>query len=88
MDNQTLQDAFDKIKKLQEDLDALNSEFYRNNFSYHQDFNKMCSFNTRLKVPHYEVLPLTCEQGELVESGGILYIASAPNTWTKAGTQT
>lgn len=87
MDNQ-LTLALDRIKKLEEDLKALNDEFYRNNFSAHQDFNKTCNFTSGIKVPHYEILPSSSDVGQLVESGGILYIASAANTWTKVGTQT
>lgn len=77
-----------KIDQLEKDLKALNDEYYMNNFSASQDFNKYSRFNTRLKVPHYDSLPAVCEVGELAESGGKLKICSAANTWTTVGTQT
>jgi len=75
------------IAGLQRDLAALTEEFYRNNFSARQDFVKYSSFTTRLKVPHYDTLPTTCEVGEIVEQGGELNICSATDTWTVVGTQ-
>lgn len=79
-----LQNQIDKLKK---DLQAINDEFYLNNFSSSQDFNKYSRFNTRLKVPHYDSLPAVCEVGELAESAGKLRICSAANTWSIVGTQ-
>lgn len=76
-----------QIDLLRKDLDDLNNEFYRNNFSAQQDFNKKCNFTTRLKVPHYAATPATCEVGELIEVSGILYVGSAADTWTKVGVQ-
>lgn len=81
MDTQT------QIDKLTADIKALNDKIYANNFSSSQDFNKFSRFNTRLKIPHYPVLPTVCEIGELVEVGGILYIGSGINTFSKVGTQ-
>ena len=85
MDTQDLQN---RIDKLEQDLVALNQEVYSNNFSAYQDFNKSSNFTTRLKVPHYNTLPMTGEVGEILEVGGILYVCSATNTFTKVGTQT
>lgn len=76
------------LDELQKTVKALNDEFYSNNFSAHQDFNKSVSFTSRLKVPHYASLPATCEAGELAETGGVLKVCSATNTWTTVGTQT
>lgn len=76
-----------QVEKLVTDLKALNDEIYTNNFSSSQDFNKYSRFNTRLKIPHYQVLPTVCDVGELVEVGGILYIGSAVNTFSKVGAQ-
>lgn len=81
MDTQT------QLDKLTEDLKALNDEVYANNFSSSQDFNKFSRFNTRLKIPHYPVLPTVCEIGELVEVGGKLYIGSSINRFSLVGTQ-
>lgn len=92
MDNTTQQtntpiDYQIQIDTLKADLKALNDEVYANNFTAHQDFNKSSTFTTRLKIPHYPVLPTQCDVGELVEVGGILYIGSAINTFSKVGTQ-
>ncbi len=76
------------VNKLKQDLESLSGDFYRNNFSSHQDFNKASFFNYRLKVPTYGVLPTTCEEGEVISFGGTLKVCSAANTWTTVGTQT
>ena len=76
-----------QVDKLRQDLDALNSEIYLNNFSARQDFSKYSNFITMIKVPSYSTLPSTCEVGEIVESAGKLRICSATNTWTIVGTQ-
>ena len=82
-----LQKIQEDIAKLQADLQALNGEYYNNNFTAHQDFNKYSNFTTNLKVPHYATLPSICQVGEIVESSGKLYICSSTNTWTVVGTQ-
>lgn len=76
-----------QINILKSDLDALTQEVYRNNFSGHQDFSKFSNFTTRLKVPHYDTIPIIGEPGELLEAGGKLYICSSPNTFTLVGSQ-
>lgn len=81
-------DLQQQIDKLKQDLAALNGEYYANNFTGSQDFNKFSRFNSRLKVPYYASLPTTCETGEIIEVGGKLRICSATNTWTIVGTQT
>jgi hypothetical protein len=75
-----------QIQRLKSELDTLSQNFYKNNFSSSQDFNKASRFNTSLKVPSYSSLP-TCEVGEVCESSGKLYICSATDTWTIVGTQ-
>lgn len=72
----------EKIEILTKQIADLSQEVYKNNFSSSQDFNKSSRFNTRLKVPHYDVFPPTAEVGELVEAGGALYICSTPNVFT------
>ncbi len=79
------QKQFNQLKK---DFEALKAEYYRNNFSSSQDFQKYCRFNGRFKITHYDSLPATCEIGELAETGGELNICSAVDTWTVVGTQT
>ena len=78
----------EQINMLKQRLEALESEYHRNNFEGGQDFNKYSRFNTRLKVPNGDTLPATCEVGEIIEDGGVLKICSATNTWTTVGTQT
>lgn len=84
MDTTNLQN---QIAQLEKDLKSLTDEYYRNNFTARQDFNKSSNFTTRLKVPHYGTLPTTCEVGEIAESSGKLNICSVANTWTVVGTQ-
>lgn len=84
MDEQTPQE---QIAALQMQLKTLSDTFYQNNFTSHQDFNKSCAFNTKLKVPSYSPLPTVCEIGEIVESGGGLYICSSNNSWELVGSQ-
>jgi hypothetical protein len=77
-----------RIEQLEKDLKALNEEFYLNNFSNYQTFNKYSNFTSRLKVPYYASAPSTCEVGEIIEVSGKLRICSSANTWTIVGTQT
>jgi len=85
MDTTQLQAQIDQLRK---DLEALNNEYYRNNFSALQEFNKASTFTTRLKVPRYATAPTTAEIGEIIEVGGKLYICSTANTFTVVGLQT
>lgn len=77
-----------QMEALKQNLESLQAEFYKNNFSGSQDYNKYVRFNSRLKVPHYSATPATCEVGEIREVSGKLRICSAANTWTIVGTQT
>jgi len=81
-------DQLQKLDATIQELALLRADYYSNNFSSSQDFQKYSRFNTRLKVPSYSTLPATCEVGEIVESAGKLRICSATNTWTIVGTQT
>jgi len=78
-----------QLNSLKQDLESLTEEFYRNNFTSSQDFNKQSRFNTSLKVPTLATAPTTCEMGQVyVNSGnGKLYVCSATDTWTIVGTQ-
>lgn len=82
-------DPQSQIDQVRKDLQSLYDEFYRNNFSSSQDFQKYSRFNSRIKVPTYATAPTICEIGELyVNSGtGKLYVCSAANTWSLVGTQ-
>ena len=72
-----------QIDQLRRDIQDLNDEFYRTNFSGQQDFPKYSNFTTRLKIPHYDTRHGKCDVGELIENGGKLYLCSAANTWTE-----
>lgn len=76
-----------QIQDLQTELNNLKGDYYANNFSGSQDFNKYSRFNTRIKIPHVSALPSVCEVGELTEYSGKAYICSSANTWTVIGTQ-
>jgi len=76
-----------EIDQLKRDLRALNDEFYLNNFSARQDFNKYSSFSSGLKIPSYSSDPTTGQVGELIEVGGKLKICSSANVFTIVGTQ-
>lgn len=85
---QQVDDHEETISGLKNDLANLSNEFYKNNFHSSQDFQKYSRFNTRLKIPNNASLPATCHVSEICVSGGIVYVCSAANTWTKIGTQT
>ena len=72
----------EQIDKLTKDLADLTQEFYTNNFSAHQDYNKSVAFNTKLKIPKIS-LSQACEVGEIGENSGKLYLCSATNVWTE-----
>jgi hypothetical protein len=76
-----------QISMLKQQIEALQAEYFKGNFSGSQDFNKYCRFNSRLKVPVYGTAPATCEVGELCAVGGELLICSTANTFTVVGTQ-
>jgi len=84
---QIIKDLQAQVTQLRSDLDALNSEVYKGNFSAHQDFSKASNFTTSLKVPHYDTAPASADIGEIIEVGGKLCIASTANNFTIVGTQ-
>lgn len=69
---------------LKQQVEALQAEVYKNNFSGSQDFNKKVRMNTALRLPVYGTAPAKAEVGEVyVNSGdGKLYVCSSANTWT------
>lgn len=86
-DKITIDNLVKRVEQLERGYFDLNQEVYTNNFSARQDFNKYSNFTTRLKVPHYDSSPTTCEVGEIIEVGGELLICSATDTWTIVGVQ-
>lgn len=79
-----------QINELKRQLEALSGEYYTNNFTASQDFNKYVRFNSRLRVPIFSSAPTTAEIGELYanSSNGKLYVCTSANTWTLVGSQT
>ena len=79
------------VKLLQQQIEALRTEYYANNFTTSQDFNKYVRFNSRLKVPHYASDPTVGEVGEIIEVGGKLKICTVASltapTFVVVGTQ-
>lgn len=88
MEEDQINSLIKSLATMKEDLKALQDEFYKNNFSAHQDFTKASSFTSKLKVPHYDVIPTVCETGEIIENSGKLYICSSTNVYSVVGTQT
>jgi len=91
--NLKLQELIDTVTKLRADLDSVSANFYKNNFSSSQSFNKDVAFNGRLKVPSHSSPPSVGEVGDLIEISGTLYICttagtvSSPASFTVVGTQ-
>jgi len=77
-----------QINSLKQQVSELSADVYKNNFRSHQDFNKACYLNSKLKVPNYSSVPTNGEVGEIIEVNGILYICESPNTYVVVGTQT
>lgn len=81
------------IFKMSEELSSLDSQFYKNNFSSSQTFNKDSVFSSRLKVPVFDSAPTVAEVGDIMAIGGILYICTTASVsgagavWTVVGTQ-
>lgn len=87
-----------RITKLESIVDNLTQQFFKNNFSSSQTFNKDAVFTTRLKLPVYTVAPSVGEVGDVISftdgsGAGQMYICTVagtvatPATFTKVGTQ-
>ena len=86
-DNQDQQNLQKDVDTLKTELKALADEFHKNNFSAHQDFNKVSNFTTRLNIPKYTSLPVICETNDVIGVNGIAYICQSQNVWSKIGSQ-
>lgn len=81
------------ISKINEELSSLSGQFYKNNFSSSQTFNKDSVFTSRLKVPVFDSAPSVAEVGDLMAISGILYICTTASVsgagavFTVVGTQ-
>lgn len=94
MDNKQIQELKDQIVRLQNQVNDLSGQFFKNNFTSSQTFNKDVVFNTRLRVPVYSSAPTNAEIGDLIAVAGKLYICTtagnvaSPATFTLVGSQT
>ena len=84
------QELQDQVVKLQAQVNDLSVNFYKNNLSSTQTFNKDCIFSSRLRVPVFSVAPTVAEVGDIIAVAGELFICSSigPVTWTLVGSQT
>ena len=87
--NPQIQELQDQITKLQSRLGDLEGNFYKNNFTSSQHFNKDVVFNSRLRVPVYSSAPSVAEVGDLIAVAGELFICTdnSPVTFTLVGSQ-
>lgn len=78
-----------QIQMLKQQVESLQAELYRGNFSGSQDNSKYVRFINKVRLPVYGTAPAKCEQGEVyVNSGtGKVYVCSATNTWSLIGGQ-
>jgi len=77
-----------QLQMLRQEVESLKAELYRGNFTGSQDFTKKVRMNTAFRLPVYASAPSKCELGEVyVNTNGKLYVCSAANTWSLAGTQ-
>lgn len=88
--NARMQEMADQIQKLQNQLNDLSGQYFRNNFTSSQTFNKDVSFTNRLRVPVFNSAPTVGEIGDIVCVGTGLYIctSTSPLTFTLVGSQT
>ena len=93
-DKERIQALEDKVTKLVSVVEDLSGQFYKNNSSGTQIFNKDSIFNARLRVPVFTVTPTVAEVGDIIAVSGELYICTTASTggagaaWTVVGTQT
>ena len=88
MDKLTNEQLMSEIQKLRNEFTQLSQQYYKNNFSISQVFNKDSVFNTRLRVPVYSSAPTVSEVGDVICIGGKLWICTVANsTWELVGTQ-
>ena len=91
---QQILDLQAQVQKLQSSLNDLSSQFYKNNFSSSQTFNKDCTFSSRLQVPVYSSAPSVGVVGDIICVSAKLFICTTagdtttPATFTLCGSQT
>lgn len=88
--NPQIQELQAQVTKLKSDLADLSGQFYKNNFTSSQSFNKDCVFNSRLRVPIFDSAPSVAEVGDLIAVAGDLFICTSvgPVVFTLVGSQT
>ena len=79
----------EQLTKLQSRVGDLEGNFYKNNFSSSQSFNKAVIFNDRLRVPVFDSAPSVAEVGDLICVTAKLYVCTdnSPVTFTLVGSQ-
>lgn len=91
--NTQLADLQAQVTKLQSSLNDLTTQFYKNNFTSSQTFNKDIVCNTRFRVPVYSSAPSAGDIGDLISVSGQLYICTtsgnsgSPAVFTLVGSQ-
>lgn len=86
------QELRELVTKLQAQVDDLSGQFFKNNFSSSQQFNKAVSFTDRLRVPVFDSAPSVGEVGDIFAlSNGELYVCTVASstlpTFALVGTQ-
>jgi hypothetical protein len=89
MQDKKIKELEEMVVRLQNQINDLAGNFYRNNFTSSQTFNKACIFADRLKVPSFDSAPSVAEVNDIMGINGELYICTAinPVAWTLVGSQ-
>lgn len=76
-----LQELEAQLVKMRGEIADLTGQFYKNNLSNTQVFNKDCVFNGRMKPPVFSTTPTVAEIGDLFSTtAGNLYICTTAST--------
>jgi hypothetical protein len=70
------------MNPLEQRIAALEAILGRGNFATASVQQKDATFNGKLKLMNRDTLPAYAEAGQLAVLNGVLYVASASNTWT------
>lgn len=86
---QEIAELREELGRLRADVQDLSGNFYKNNFTSSQVFNKDVAFNGRMRVPVHSGAPSVGEVGDLIVVSGVLYVCTStgPVTFTPVGTQ-
>lgn len=82
-----------RVVKLESDFNNFSQQFYKNNFSSSQVFNKDCVFTGRLQAPVHSSAPSVAEVGDISCISSQLFMCTtsgtvaSPAIWTLVGSQ-